>query len=209
MMTPSTLTPVPPSSKSIFDLLHERPTNWEVIQKRLDTDSSTELPKDLVAQSFLASSPGPPLHVIVRLLEVAGDSVGYYGFGCTKAEFLKRGVNHHYTDAIARDLKFLMDPDEDEDESSNLFLTLSLTSAKALIESFCEIRFIGESATEHVFVDFVHDSRQNKWHFFKTILEALSRNFHVPSKRVSRHPRVRNATRLATFSSSCWNAWAT
>jgi hypothetical protein len=156
------------SNKSLCDLLHERPTNWEAVRKRADDADFEDVPQDIIAQLFLASNPGPSIADWEWFMLKFGDSAGHFGFGAPRqlveTDFAKRMFLRLIATHIAHIAR-----------RKNIFECLKSTkAAKLIIDTFGDSEVVSDDVAYYIFMlaGTNPQPREDSWEFFKTILET-------------------------------------
>jgi len=165
------------STKSIYDLLHERPTNWEAVKKRSAADSIS-IPKDFIAQLFIAASPGPSLPDFEWFMMKFGKSAGYFGLGLSKEEVNADWSLRLLAEVVLAQLDYSFGGGRIPRESMFRKIT-SWEAAEAIMNSFLDSRCVSQALSRFMFSAWYEDDEDDrllseKWDFYKNCLEAYS-----------------------------------
>lgn len=157
-------------NKSIYDLLHETPTNWDLIQHRATIDKAS-FPKDFIALMFMLGEPGPSLQLLEWFMVEFSDSAGYLGFGCSSDQELPPRAMRWVRSSIAGMGWHLHSkyPHGTEGFFANL---VSLEGARAIIAAFHGTEFIQSSLYAYIFDAHARDLRSNRYEYFAGLLET-------------------------------------
>lgn len=175
------------ASKSIYDLLHEKPTNWAAIKKRAETDKSS-VPKDFIAQLYISAAPGPSLEYFEWFMLKFGATAGYHGFGVPAEDVLADSSRKFLIPHITRQIDISL-CDRLCGRGQSLFEQLtSVVAAKAILEAFLpEVASIRGDALSYIFEcswEYDQDDDSTKAHrqnLFETCLQTYS-SYVVHSK---------------------------